>query len=62
MSQCVEKPFAPLLAVWLYQGVSLRAPLRSYGMGRAGFRLREGGISVGANRMPLARNRNVAPP
>lgn len=28
MSQCVEKPFAPLLAVWLYQGVSLRAPPR----------------------------------
>ena len=25
MSLCVEKPFAPLLAVWLYQGVSPRA-------------------------------------
>lgn len=25
MSRCVEKPFAPLLAVWLYQGVSPRA-------------------------------------
>lgn len=60
MSRCVEKPFAPLLAVWLYQGVSLRAPPRSYGMGRAGLLLREGGISVGANRMPLPRNRKSA--
>lgn len=25
MSRCVEKPFAPLLAVWSYQGVSPRA-------------------------------------
>lgn len=33
MSRCVEKPFAPLLAVWSYQGVSPRAPLRGYGMG-----------------------------
>ena len=62
MSQCVEKPFAPLLAVWAYQSVSPRAPPRGCGMGRACFRLREGGISVGANRMPLARNRNAAPP
>lgn len=62
MSRCVEKPFAPLLAVWLYQGVSRRAPPRGYGTGRACFRLREGGISVGANRMPLPRDRNVAPP
>lgn len=28
MSRCVEKPFAPLLAVWSYQGVSPRAPPR----------------------------------
>lgn len=62
MSRCVEKAFAPLLAVWSYQGVSPRAAPRGYGMGRAGFRLREGGISVGANRMPLARNRNAVPP
>lgn len=62
MSRCVEKPFAPLLAVWSYQGVSPRAPPRGYGMGRAGFRLQEGSIYVGAKRMPLARNRNAAPP
>lgn len=62
MSRCVEKPFVPLLAVWLYQGVSPRAPPRGHGIGGAGFRLRECGISVGANRMPLARNRNAAPP
>lgn len=62
MSRCVEKPFAPLLAVWLYQGVSPRAPLRGHGIGGAGFRLREGGISVGANRMPLARNRKSSLP
>lgn len=62
MSRCVEKSFAPLLAVWSYQGVSPRAPLRDYDVGRAGFLLREGGISVGANRMSLPRNRNAAPP
>lgn len=60
MSRCVEKPFAPLLAVWSYQGVSPRAAPRGYGMGRAGFLLREGGIFVGANRMPLPRNRKSA--
>lgn len=60
MSRCVEKPFAHLLAVWSYQGVSPHAPPRGYG--GAGFRLREGGISVGANRLPLARNRNAAHP
>lgn len=49
MSRCVEKPFAPLLAVWLYQGVSPRVPPRGYGTGRAGILLREGDISVGAN-------------
>lgn len=62
MSRCVEKAFAPLLAVWSYQGVSPRAAPRGYGMGRAGFLLREDGISVGANRMPLPRNRKPAPP
>lgn len=62
MSLCVEKPFAPLLAVWSYQGVSPRAPPRGYGMGRAGLLLREGGISVGANRMPLPRYRKSAQP
>lgn len=62
MSRCVEKPFAPLLAVWSYQGVSPRAPLRGHGIGEVGFRLREGGISVGANRMPLPYNRNAARP
>lgn len=62
MSRCVEKPFAPLLAVWSYLSVSPRAPPCGYGMGRAGFLLREGGNSVGANRMPLARNRNAAHP
>lgn len=62
MSRCVEKPFAPLLAVWSYQSVSPRVPPRDYDVGRAGFLLREGGISVGANRMPLARDRNAAPP
>lgn len=62
MNRCVEKPFGPLLAVWSYQSVSPRAPPRDYGMGRAGILLREGGIFVGANRMPLARNRNAAPP
>lgn len=62
MSRCVEKPFAPLLAVWSYQGVSPRAAPRGYGMGRAGFLLREGGISVGANRMPLPRNRKSSLP
>lgn len=49
MSRCVEKSFAPLLAVWSYQGVSPRAPPCGYGMGRAGILLREGDISVGAN-------------
>lgn len=49
MSRCVEKPFAPLLAVWSYLSVSLRAPPCGYGMGRAGILLREGDISVGAN-------------
>lgn len=62
MSRCVEKPFAPLWAVGSYQGVSPRAPPRGHGIGGAGFRLREGGISVGANRMPLSRNRNAALP
>lgn len=62
MSRCVEKPFAPLLAVWSYLSVSLRAPPRSYGMGRAGLLLREGGNSVGANRMPLPRYRKSAQP
>lgn len=62
MSWCVEKPFVPLLAVWLYQGVSPRSPPCGYGIGRAGFLLREGGISVGANRMPLPHNRNAARP
>lgn len=69
MSRCVEKPFAPLLAVWSYQGVSPRSPPRGYGTGRAGFLLREGDISVGANRMPLPvtemplpRNRKSAQP
>lgn len=62
MSRCVEKSFAPLLAVWSYQGVSPRASPRGYGTGRAGFLLREGDISVGANRMPLTRNRNAAHP
>lgn len=62
MSRCVEKPFAPLLAAWSYQGVSSRAAPRGHGIGGAGFRLREGGISVGANRMPLARNRKSAHP
>lgn len=28
MSRCVEKPFAPLLAVWSYLSVSPRAPPR----------------------------------
>lgn len=46
MSRCVEKPFAPLLAVWSYQGVSPRAhraitaqavPISGYG--RAAFLL-----------------------
>lgn len=62
MSRCVEKSFAPLWAVWLYQGVSPRAPPRGYGMGRAGLLLREGVISVGANRMSLPRNRKSAQP
>lgn len=62
MSRCVEKPFAPLLAVWSYQGGAPRAQPRGYGMGGACFLLREGGISVGANRMPLARSRKHAPP
>lgn len=62
MSLCVEKPFAPLLAVWSYQGVSPHAPPRGHGIGGAGFRLREGGISIGANQMPLPHNSNAAPP
>lgn len=49
MSRCVEKSFAPC---WQC----------GYGTGRAGFLLREGGISVGANRMPLPRNRKSAQP
>lgn len=60
MSQCVEKPFAPLLAVWLYQGVSLRAPPRGYGTGRAGFLLREGGISVTGGRYFCRSKPNAA--
>lgn len=62
MSRCVEKPFAPCWQCGRTRGGSPRAPPRGYGMGRAGFLLREGGISVGANRMSLPRNRNAAPP
>lgn len=62
MSRCVEKPFAHLLAVWSYQGGAPRAPPRGHGIGGAGFRLREGDISVGANRMSLPRNRKSAQP
>lgn len=36
MSRCVEKPFAPLLAVWSYQGVSPRAH-RALRHGGSGF-------------------------
>lgn len=62
MSRCVEKAFAPLVGSVVVPGCFAPCPPRGYGMGRAGILLREDGISVGANRMPLPRNRNAAPP
>lgn len=53
MSRCVEKPFAPLLAVWLYQGVSPRAPPRGYGAS---------GFSVTGGRYFCRSKPNAAPP
>lgn len=55
MSRCVEKPFAPLLAVWSYQGVSPRAAPRGYGMGGSGF-------SVKGGRYFCRSKLNAAPP
>lgn len=69
MSQCVEKPFAPLLAVWLYQGVSLRAPPRvtAWGervfcYGRAVFLSEQTECRSLVTEMPLPRNRKSAQP
>lgn len=69
MSQCVEKSFAPLLAVWSYQGVSPRAPPRGYGMGRAGFCYgravflsEQTECRSPVTEMPLPRNRKSAQP
>lgn len=69
MSRCVEKPFAPLLAVWSYQGVSPRAPPRGHGIGervsgygRAAFLSEQTECRSLVTEMPLARNRKSALP
>ncbi len=62
MSRCVEKSFALLVGSVVVPGCFAPCPPRGYGMGGAGFLLREGGIFVGANRMPLPRNRKLAQP
>lgn len=55
MSRCVEKPFAPLLAMWSYQGVSPPCPT---------VRLRHGvsGFSVTGGRYFCRSKPNAAPP
>lgn len=69
MSRCVEKPFAPLLAVWSYQGVSPRVPPRGYGTGervsgygRAVFLSEQNECRSPVTEMPLPRNRKSAQP
>lgn len=69
MSRCVEKPFAPLLAVWLYQGVSPRAHRaitargeRVFCYGRAAFLSEQTECRSPITEMPLARNRKSALP
>lgn len=69
MSRCVEKPFAPLWAVWLYQGVSPRAPPRvtAWGervfcYGRAVFLSEQTECRSLVTEMPLPRNRKSAQP
>lgn len=69
MSWCVEKPFAPLLAVWLYQGVSPRVPPRVTawgervsGYGRAVFLSEQTECRSPVTEMPLTRNRKSAQP
>ena len=63
MSRCVEKPFAPLWAVWSYQGVSPRAPCRNRtvgtgvsGYGRAAFLSEQTDCRSPVTEMPLSRN------
>lgn len=69
MSRCVEKPFAPLLAVWSYLSVSPRAPPRvtAWGervfcYGRAVFLSEQTECRSPVTEMPLARNRKSAQP
>lgn len=69
MSRCVEKPFAPLLAVWLYQGVSPRAhrAVTAWGervscYGRAEILSEQTECRSPVTEMPLARNRKSAQP
>lgn len=69
MSRCVEKPFAHLLAVWSYQGVSPRAPCRNRtvgtgvsGYGRAAFLSEQTECRSLVTEMPLPRNRKSAHP
>lgn len=69
MSRCVEKTFAPLLAVWSYQGVSPRAPPRvtAWGervfcYGRAVFLSEQTECRSLVTEMPLPRNRKSAQP
>lgn len=69
MSRCVEKSFAPLLAVWLYQGVSSRAHRaitawgeRVFCYGRAVFLSEQTECRSPVTEMPLARNRKSAQP
>lgn len=63
MSRCVEKPFAPLLAVWLYQGVSPRAHRavtawgeRVFCYGRAVFLSEQTECRSPVTEMPLPHN------
>lgn len=69
MSLCVEKPFAPLLAVWLYQGVSPRAHRavtawgeRVFCYGRTVFLSEQTDCRSPVTEMPLPRNRKSAQP
>lgn len=69
MSRCVEKSFAPLLAVWSYQGVSPRAHRavtawgeRVFCYGRAEILSEQTECRSPITEMPLARNRKSAQP
>lgn len=69
MSRCVEKPFAPLLAVWSYQSVRPVPPRavtargeRVFCYGRAEFLSERTECCSPITEMPLARNRKSAQP